>query len=72
MISTESGQKATKGYILIHGDIMSYKRLIEYQSNKFDAKDIERGKLLQNQSLRYMKPTAKKLVSAKDNIDSSE
>lgn len=45
VLSTESG-RAPKAYILIEGSVMSYKRVIDFQSNKYDEKDEDRKFIL--------------------------
>ncbi len=47
VISTECGN-AAQAIILLAGDVMQYKRLIEMQSSKYSEKDEERRLLLQN------------------------
>jgi hypothetical protein len=48
VITTESGSPSPIALILINGDVMSYKRLIDFTSSKFEEKDEERQLLLQN------------------------
>ena len=44
VIVTEN-EFAKNGLILINGDIMSYKRLIEFQTKKYEDLDNERDKI---------------------------
>jgi hypothetical protein len=56
VIMTESA--STRAVILIDGDVMSFKRMIEMQSSTYEHKEQQRGQLLQNQSLRHMRQGA--------------
>jgi hypothetical protein len=56
VIMTESA--STRAVILIDGDVMSFKRMIEMQSSTFEHKEQQRDQLLQNQSLRHMRKGA--------------
>lgn len=55
LLSTEIGRQPTPT-ILVKGEIMAYKRIVQFHSMPFESKDKDRALLQQGQSVRHLAP----------------